>query len=106
MDSNFSTIDTFSLDMRVILMPSVDTSVEPPLISGQVRFQILLDGGGVKKNESVVFTLNNSGLCVSESEFRVNPSDSSVSQKMKDLNFFQILSKVTVFYKVVLFFRK
>ena len=105
MDSNFSTIDTFSLDMRVILMPSVDTSVEPPLISGQVRFQILLDGGGVKKNESVVFSLNNSGLCVSESEFRVSPSDSSVSQKMKDLNFFQILSKVTVFYKVFLFLR-
>lgn len=100
MDTSLSILDTFFFDLRLIFQPSIDTSTSPASISGLVKFQILLDAGGVKKNEFVTFTLKNSGSCVSDSEFHGATSDSFVSKKMKDLNFFQVLSKITVFYKV------
>ena len=101
LDSNYAFVKGLSFNIRTIVQVTVDTTVSPALVSNRIRFLVILNAGGVKKNQYIDFDINSSGTCVSDTDFEASTSNSSVSQKMKDLNFFQIVKKMTIFYKVL-----
>ena len=82
------------------LMPEVNLEVDSPQISNQIHLTIKLvsDIDGV--NQTVPFNIREAASCSDDSSVGVNLSNVSISQKLQSLNYLQVLSKLTLFYKV------
>lgn len=89
------------LEVSVRLHPSIDRSANPPSVGGTLRFDVSLSGGTEAATDHLVLSLKPRALCTSDAEFPVELSDKSLPDRLRDLNFFQVVNKVSLAYKVV-----
>ena len=99
-DADNHDVKTFFYEVRALLTPNIDTTFDPPYISGRIKIILLLNNGDSTTTESVEFSLVTNEPCTSDDQILVDPTVFFIRGKSEDLNFSQFLNKVTVFAQV------
>ena len=127
LDPNGQPIPSVVFSVKLILNPIVDMTSSSFSVSNKMTFRLTLqmEGQGEEEddNESkgaseseddedegsglkvIEFDLKAPAFCSNDSDFPVDLSSPFVSQKLQNLNYFQVLSKISFFYSVKLFGR-
>lgn len=85
---------TITVDMTV-------NSINPLDLSGYIRFKYTLKTNKERIIENINFYIKKEADCIGENEFIQGSSDSFIPEKLRTLNFFQLVKKVSFFYSVL-----
>ena len=86
--------------VRLIFSPIVNKAFDPPQIGGTISFLVYHKAGNEMARETTVFDLKPFNLCSSDSDFPSDIADPFISEKLRNLNYFQVLNKMSIFYSV------
>ena len=99
-DKSYRFLYRHVFQVRVQMRPEVNLELDSPRVSGQIEFTLELRSDKNTASQFVLFGIGEAASCFDSSSVGVNLSNKSVSQQLQSLNYTQILSKLTLFYKV------
>ena len=99
-DEEHAFLHSYSFEVRLQLSPEVNLEVTPPQVSNKVRLRAELRSDKASTNRSVSFNIREAASCSDDDSVGLDLSNESLSRKLRSLNYFQVLSKLTLFYTV------